>query len=388
MSKKQLGQFFTTNSDYVLAGLEKFIAGKEVTDPFVGGGDLTIWARKNKAKSIRGFDIDPKLVDNTSSFYNDSLSNPQDYKFVLTNPPYLNINKATKETKEKYFKNHSFEDLYQISLASIMNSDEGIVIVPINFLSAENSEKIRKTFFSKFKIVQMNYFKHQVFEDTTYNVIAFYYKKTDKLLNSFNIETYIFPEKKLINIELSRKFDWAIGGEYLNNVKEQKNLLGVYRLTEEQIENGPKKIAVAHNHIKSTLFVNVSNNFRNMVESNLILLRAIDSGTKEGKIRLENIKKYNVECLISKPSSRNMVYLVFNNPITLREQLELIELFNKEVNNLRENYLSLFLTNFRDNDRKRISFDFVYKLLNYLYFKQVKPTLRPQPGLEYNLGSI
>lgn len=388
MSKKQLGQFFTTNSDYILSGLEKFIAGKEVTDPFVGGGDLVVWAKKNKAKNIRGFDIDYKFIDNVFNFYNDSLSNHQDYKFILTNPPYLNINKATKETKEKYFKNHSFEDLYQISLASIMSSDEGIVIVPINFLSAENSEKIRKVFFSKFKIVQMNYFKHQVFKDTTYNVIAFYYKKTDKPLDSFSIKTYVYPERKLINIELSRKFDWAIGGEYLNNVKNQKNLLGIYRLTEEQTENGAKKIAVAYNHIDSKLFVNVSNNFRNLVESNLVLLRAIDSGTEEGKIRLENIKKYNVECLISKPSSRNMVYLVFNNPITLEEQLELIELFNKEIGNLRKNYLSLFLTNFRDNDRKRISFDFVYKLLNYLYFKQVKPILRPQPGLEYNLGPI
>ncbi len=388
MNKKQLGQFFTTNSDYILAGLEKFVVGKEVTDPFVGGGDLIVWAKKNKAKNTRGFDVDTKLVDNVSNFYNDSLANPQGYKFVLTNPPYLNINKATKETKDKYFKNHGFEDLYQISLASIMNSDEGIVIVPINFLSAENSEKIRKAFFSKFKIIQLNYFKQQVFKDTTYNVVAFYYKKIDKPLNSFIIKTLIFPEKKLINIELSRKFDWAIGGECLNNVKEQKNLLNIYRLTEEQIENGPKKIAAAHNHIKSKLFVNVSDSFRNLVESNLILLRAIDSGTEEGKIRLENIKKYNVECLISKPSSRNMVYLVFNNRITLEEQLKLIDLFNKEINNLRENYLSLFLTNFRDNDRKRISFDFVYKLLNYLYFKQVKPISQPQPGLEYNLGAI
>lgn len=388
MSKKQLGQFFTTNSDYILAGLEKFIAGKEVTDPFVGGGDLVVWAKKNKAKNIRGFDVDPKFVDNVFNFCNDSLSNPQEYKFVLTNPPYLNINKATKETKEKYFKNNNFEDLYQISLASIMNSDEGIVIIPINFLSAENSEKIRKAFFSKFKIIQMNYFKKQVFKDTTYNVIAFYYKKTDKPCNLFSIKTYIYPEKKLVNIELSRKFDWSIGGEYLNNVKNQKNLLDIYRLTEEQIENGPQKIAVAYNHIDSKLFVNVSNNFRSMVESNLILLRAIDSGTEEGKIRLENIKKYNVECLISKPSSRNMVYLVFNNPITPEEQLGLIELFNKEINNLREDYLSLFLTNFRDNNRKRISFDFVYKLLNYLYFKQVKPTLQSQSELKYNFESL
>lgn len=73
-----MGQFFTTNSDYILAGLEKFIAGKEVTDPFVGGGDLVVWAKKNKAKNIRGFDVDKNLVDDKEVFCNDSLNNPKD----------------------------------------------------------------------------------------------------------------------------------------------------------------------------------------------------------------------------------------------------------------------------------------------------------------------
>ena len=33
----------------------------------------------------------------------------------------------------------------------------------------------------------------------------------------------------------------------------------------------------------------------------------------------------------------------------------------------RKKYNSLFLTNFRDNDRKRISFDFCYKLITFCY---------------------
>lgn len=177
MTKKQLGQFFTINSDYILKNLNKFIKGKDIVDPFAGGGDLLMWAKKHGAKSITGYDVDKKYIDNKKIYLNDSLNNPLRYKFVLTNPPYLNINKADKFTKEKYFKNSDFEDLYQISLSAIMDSEEGIIIVPINFLSAENSLKIRNLFFSKFLIVEMNYFKNQVFPDTTYNVIAFYYKK-------------------------------------------------------------------------------------------------------------------------------------------------------------------------------------------------------------------
>ena len=32
MIKTQLGQFFTTNSDYILQGLEEFIKNKEITN--------------------------------------------------------------------------------------------------------------------------------------------------------------------------------------------------------------------------------------------------------------------------------------------------------------------------------------------------------------------
>ena len=149
MKKKQLGQFFTENSDYILAGLSKFVEGKDVQDPFAGNKDLMSWAKKHGAKKVSGYDIDETLVDNKSVFLNDSLKNPKKYKFVITNPPYLHKNKASLETKKNYFSanNSIFEDLYQVSIKSILDSEEGIVIVPLNFLSAENSAKIRKIFF-------------------------------------------------------------------------------------------------------------------------------------------------------------------------------------------------------------------------------------------------
>lgn len=40
MSKKQLGQFFTKNSGYILQGFAKYIKNKNVIDPFAGGSDL------------------------------------------------------------------------------------------------------------------------------------------------------------------------------------------------------------------------------------------------------------------------------------------------------------------------------------------------------------
>jgi len=141
--KTQLGQFFTTNSDYILQRFEKFVRDKEATDPFAGNQDLFKWAEKNNCKKITGFDCDKKYVDDKKVFYNNSLGSPKKYKFVCTNPPYLHKNKADKKIKERFFSgvNSCFEDLYQVSIFSILNCEEGILIVPLNFLSAENSRK-------------------------------------------------------------------------------------------------------------------------------------------------------------------------------------------------------------------------------------------------------
>lgn len=373
-TKKQLGQFFTKNSDYILNGLEGFVKEKDVVDPFAGNGDLIFWAKQHGAKSAIGHDIDKRYIDNRIVFYNDSIKNPLKYNFALTNPPYLNINKANSEIKKHYFNKNNFEDLYQMSLFSMFNSDEGIVIVPINFLSAENSRKIRDIFFSKFEIVEMNYFRHQVFPDTTYNVIAFYYRKKSNYFNDkFSIKTHIYPGNKIINIKLKKDFSWTINGEFLKIIKNQKNEIGIRRLTEKDVlaRRGLIEMPAAFNHIKNIGKIKVSKNLFDDIKSNIILLKAIDSGTEKGKIALEDVRKYGVYCLVSKETSRHMVYFIFKDKIPITAQKEIIDIFNREINEMREKHSSLFLTNYRDNGRKRISFDFVYKFINYIYFNKI-----------------
>jgi len=388
-NKKQLGQFFTKNSDYILNNFSKYVKNKIITDPFAGDGDLLIWAKKNGARKIIGYDMDKKYVDNKLIFLNDSINSPKEYKFVITNPPYLNINKADEDIKKNFLIKNNFEDLYHASLNSLLKSEEGIVIVPINFLSARNSRRIRNIFFSKFNIVEMNYFKHQVFPDTTYNVISFYYKKKrNPFDNKFTLKTHIYPEKNEIKFSLYKDYDWAIGGELFKLMRNQTNYLGIFRLTENDIKlnKGNKKIRAAYNHVKDIREYKISNDLYNAISLNIIMLKAIDSGSESGKIALENIKDYNIDCLISKSSSRHMIYLIFKENISISDQKKMIKLFNREINKMRENYLSLFLTNYRDNDRKRISFDFVYKFLNYLYSENLKANNKIQPfNFKYEL---
>lgn len=366
--KKQLGQFFTTNSDYILQGFEEFVKNKEVIDPFAGNQDLINWSIENNCKKIVGFDCDKKYVDNKSVFYKDSINSFQKYKFVFTNPPYLHKNKADREIKERFFSGiHSgFEDLYQVSIFSILNCEEGILIVPLNFLSAENSKKIRNLFFEKFEIVKLNIFSEQVFEDTTYNVISFYFKRKSENSEKSKISATIFPEKKQINFIIKRKHNWQFGGDFINRIKNTKNHLGIFRLTENYLQSGEYEIELAFQNIKDKKPIHISKDLKKLVEKNILFLRAIDS--KNGKkIQLEDIRNYGVAGLVGKNTSRNMAHLIFKEEISINNQIDLMNKFNEELNQERSKYLSFFLTNFRDNNRKRISFELAYKFLNYIY---------------------
>ena len=366
--KKQLGQFFTTNSDYILQGMEEFVKNKNVCDPFAGSGDLLVWAEKNGCKRVSGFDYDKKYVNNGTILHNDSINNSQKYNFILANPPYLHKNKADTETKGKFFsgKHKIFEDLYQVSIFEMLKSDEGIFIVPLNFLSASNSQKIRNLFFEKFEVIKLNIFLERVFADTTYNVVAFYFKKRKENVEKNAVLATIFPDGKRISFYLEKKFGWQLGGDFLLKIKSTKNNLEVARLTESDITGGKCQARIAIQNIKEKQEALVGEKFKEFLHNNILILRAIDS--KNGrKICLEDIRDYGIDGLVGKSTSRNMAHLVFRKSLTIAQQMFLMEKFNNILNENREKYFSFFLTNFRDNGRKRISFDFVYKFLNYIY---------------------
>ena len=104
------------------------------------------------------------------------------------------------------------------------------MIVPLNFLSASNASKIRQKFFAKFRIVELNLFTKPVFEDTTYNVIAFYFKKSPPRQSHKINANFVFENRK-IEILLQRRYDWEIGGEFLSFIRQSRNVLGIERLT-------------------------------------------------------------------------------------------------------------------------------------------------------------
>ena len=65
------------------------------------------------------------------------------------------------------------------------------------------------------------------------------------------------------------------------------------------------------------------------------------------------------------------MYLTFisNDVISDDIQKELCNNFNKSLNNFRDTYHDLGMTNYRDYNRKRIGFTFAYQLLSREYEK-------------------
>ena len=133
MSKTKLGQFYTTNYQYILKNMKIPDNIKNIIEPFVGCGDLLKFIDKNKY-NIELYDIEPKYNDTIKK---DTLLEPPIYdnKFVLTNPPYLARNK--NEDKTLYDK-YNTNDLYKCFIINLIDSFcfGGIIIIPLNFISS------------------------------------------------------------------------------------------------------------------------------------------------------------------------------------------------------------------------------------------------------------
>lgn len=326
LKKKKFGQFYTKNSDYIVGNLLNDLPKElNIIEPFCGQGDLVFKDRKYEL-----YDIDPKIQ---GCVQQDTLLNPPDYqgKLVITNPPFLNKNKSLdKIIYEKY----SVDDLYKAAIKTLIDCEGGILILPLNFLSDEDNE-IRDLFFSNYKIINLNIFEEKVFSDTTYIVCSFSFQKKKKETISDILNICFFPSMEKKEFKIEKKYGWKIGGEFLSLINNQVNI-GITRVQIGQISNSQ------------------------------LYLRAIDSGSENGKIELMISDKV----FYGKKTDRTFASINLDREYSLEEQQKICLKFNSILNENRIKYNSLFLTNFRNASktysRKRISFDFAYKLISYI----------------------
>ena len=91
---------------------------------------------------------------------------------------------------------------------------------------------------------------------------------------------------------------------------------------------------------------------------------------ENNKLGLKSIKN-NTKYIDTTKNLSNRSYAILtinknNKTLTLEEQIELVEKVNTFIQNQRIKYNSLFLTNYREKNRKRISFDLSFKIINYI----------------------
>jgi hypothetical protein len=168
--KKTRGQFYTTNSSYILDGFPLPPSDVRcIVEPFAGKGDLMDWLRKSGCTTpIEAYDIEPK---GPSIEARDTLTYPPNYQntWILTNPPYFARNKsAKKEIYDQYDTN----DLYKCFLSSVVaqnNCRGGIFIIPAGFFFSPRAIDVRcrDAFMKRFRITKVKYFEESVFSDTT-----------------------------------------------------------------------------------------------------------------------------------------------------------------------------------------------------------------------------
>lgn len=342
-NKKELGQFYTTNQEYILQGFKIPVNIRHIIEPFAGNGDLINFVKKmdpDNRFELECCDIEPKHPYITKL---DTLQNPPNYtnKFLITNPPYLARNKSkTKALFDKYDVN----DLYKCLIKELLTNQclGGILIIPLNFWSSIRKADIdlRKSFLSHYSIVLLNIFEERVFDDTSYTICSFQFELIRGAVEQpRTLDIMVYPSNINIKTQLNENNNYIIGGE-------------IYHLT----------LSDAYKITRLTK--------KNKAKANTnILVKCIDDN-EQNKIGLTFVADKDIYVDITpNQSARTFASLVIEPAISQEKQKQLIEKFNNFLEAYRKKYNSLFLTNYRESKdiaRKRISFDLVYSIIEYI----------------------
>ncbi|AGE50862.1 hypothetical protein PBCVCVB1_497L [Paramecium bursaria Chlorella virus CVB-1] len=334
-SKQKLGQFFTTNATYILNGMS-IPDDAIIIEPFAGSLDLIKWVENSKHVVAELYDICPTTE---RVIQRNTLLNPPDYngKFVLTNPPYLARNKSDDKS---IFDKYSTNDLYKCFLYSIQDATGGLIIIPAGFFmsSRDVDIKCRNKFMERFTIQRINYFEESVFEDTSITTVAILFERSKTLNISQNVSWNIFPHKIEKIFTMKKDLDWIVGGD-------------IY--------------AIKSSYTKIRRYVSGMSLKKDEYISGLTL-HALDSGTRNGRIKLVYKKDYVYE---GKTTSRSFATLCLTVALTEKEQQHIAEEFTQFIENKRDEWHSLFLPMYRESkeySRKRIPFELAYNIVSHI----------------------
>ena len=326
--KSSRGQFYTTNSHIIFKYFE-VPPGRTVIEPFAGAGDLI----KNLDNPLELYDISPPNQDLGSEEkiqIRDTLLNPPDYagKFIITNPPYLAKNKNKCPANKDIYEKYRVDDLYKAFLKTLMLAPlnlEGIIIIPVNFWTSG----ILTEFMKYFKITLSLIFEYPLFTDTTAAVTVFHFVSRVFQNDHFEAIDTVFLQ---------------LGGE---EVRRAIKFPLFTKLTNYII---PEHIVVAR--------------LTKQVANTRINIHCIDNTTQKIRAYLGEPHRDTTPKLSERTVLNLVITIHGRTMVSVNKNAE--EVFVKRFNNYlaakREKYNSMFLTNYRETNRKRISFEQVFKI--------------------------
>jgi len=313
-----------------------------------------------------------KQRDNLATFPKE-LKEKQLPIFHITNPPYLYLGyiRKHKETQRylKLFegKNEGYQDLYQIAMMNdLRNEIENLIyFIPSNFLyGASVSNKFRKDFLKFYKINKMIIFETQIFEYTGTNICISFFKRKS-IPKSENVEfTGIKIKNQYRKFEkhyiLKPEFKYRAGSEFEEFLKGyhcKKPLEVNYYLLKENIlkNDGDNEIKVIdannyQNNEYKKLILHINDNLKEKIESNILYVRTVDTGSYDGRAGLGIISEdYNVKGIyVSGNTYRTHPIHIFFEPfICQNDQKILKNYFNFILEIFREKLDSEFLTTYK-----------------------------------------
>lgn len=141
--KKENGQYFTINNPFKLEIFNKWfnlIDKKEpILEPFAGANNIVKLINEVYPKTqFVSYDIDlsfENVYPCVKIIKRDTIKNfPKGYKTVITNPPYLAKNSATRN--KLFYPNTEYDDIYKYCLEILLdNVDNVAAIIPESFIT-------------------------------------------------------------------------------------------------------------------------------------------------------------------------------------------------------------------------------------------------------------
>ena len=350
INKQILGQFYTTHHEYILQNMKIPYSITNIIEPFTGNGDLINFIEKQQVNNNVNYSIECYDIEPTKNYIikQDTIKNPPSYsnKYLITNPPYLARNKCTDKS---LFDKYDVNDLYKCVIKEILTNVclGGIFIIPLNFWSSIRVAdiKLRQLFLEKYNVLLLNIFEEQVFDDTTYTICSFQFElkennnENNNNENTNSLNTIVYPSKTIIKTELNSTNNFMIGGAIYN--LQLKNNYKITRLTTKNKEKSNTNILVKC----------IDDNINSQIGLSFVENKDIYIDTTPNQ------------------TARTYASLIIEPKIDKIKQQQLVDKFNNYLNEARKKYNSLFLTNYRESKdiaRKRISFDLVYSITEYI----------------------